>query len=174
MNRWFVSAVALAAVSCVKAPTAPNDPPAIRGNYVLTVTASAACRLTPNRLQWTVTATTVGTGEDAEIRVTLPEGDDAIDLALSFGADPNAPQDAPLTLVRGTLRARRAPLGGNFVTIDGNVRGTISAAGSSGQVPEGTLNGRIAISNLPEEQDRTGDSVGACTAADHQFSLVVP
>jgi hypothetical protein len=164
------------ASACVKSPTAPAPAPLLDGDYVLSIDASDVCHLPTMHFQWTVQARTVGSGVGAEVRVTLPAGNDAIDLSLTYATDPNSTQSAPpADRVRGSLNASRAPFHpSRSVTISSQAQGTVTDAGGRGKIEGGTFNGTLSLTDKPPAEDPAGDALGSCTAADHHWSLVTP
>jgi hypothetical protein len=167
---------ALFTASCLKAPTGPSLAPRLEGNYVLAVQVSPACALPTSRYQWAVQAQTVGTGAGAQVRITLPKGDDAVDLSLTYAADPNSTESAPpIDQVRGSISSNRAHSGATLrVTIQGQAQGTVGDAVGRGMVESGTFNGKVSLTNKSDQEDPIGDSLGSCTAADHGWSLTPP
>jgi hypothetical protein len=169
-SSWAAEAlacmVALGAVGCVeKAPAGPTPPPPLVGAYMLTVEASAVCKLPVSRFEWEVEATSSGTasaaGETMAIRATLPAGDDTVDLSLSTNIT---------SLVSGSLEARSAAFGDEDfrVSLGGPTRGTITTGSAGrGQIVDGTYNGEIALARPDDPR-----SAGSCTAADHKWTLV--
>jgi hypothetical protein len=172
-----VGSLALAggfAGACVKSPTAPAPAPLLEGDYVLAVDVSDVCRLPTMHFQWAVQARTVGSGAGAEVRVTLPAGDNAIDLSLTYSTDPNSTQSVPpADRVRGSLTASRVPFHpSRNVTISSQAQGTVTDAGDRGKIEDGTFNGTLSLTDKPVAENPTGDALGSCTAADHHWSLV--
>jgi hypothetical protein len=133
------------------------------------VEASAVCRLPTSRYQWDVEGTATGTTAGSSVRLTLPGGDNAVDVSLAIGSSRNG--DTTTFTVNGNLTTRTAAFGDDLrVAIGSSVRGTLTAAPDNrGQVTDGVLNGTIALS-APE--DRQNNTLGSCTAADHKWTLV--
>ena len=167
MRETTAVMLALTVASCVEeGPADPTPPAPFAGAYVLTLDASPVCRLPAGRFQWTVEATSSGTptatGDLMATRVTLPGGNNKVDLSLATTL---------LSTVAGSLVAREAEFGNADLRLvfAGSVRGTVSAgpAGRSA-ITDGTYNGPIALAP-PDNEDP--DAVVSCTAADHRWTL---
>lgn len=150
---------------CSGKPQDPSALPSFMGSYTLVVEASSVCRLSTSRFQWDVQVTATGTGQGEGVRATLPGGDDAVDVSLSYSSSRSAEP-----VMNGRLAARRVPFAEELeVTIGGNARGPVRiGSGGRGEVAEGVLNGTISLSRASE---RANDALGSCTAADHRWML---
>jgi hypothetical protein len=167
MRATTLILLALLAAACVEeGPADPTPPPPFAGAYVLVVEASPVCRLPVGRFEWRVEATSNGTpsttGDVMATRVTLPGGDNKVDLSLTTGI---------LSTIAGQLTAREAEFGDEALRLvfTGGVRGTVSTgAGGRSAVTDGTYNGPIALAP-PDNEDE--DAVVSCTAANHRWTL---
>jgi hypothetical protein len=176
IGRALAVVAGLAAAACVEAPTEPSPAPLLQGDYILVLDASSVCDLPTTRFQWGVEARTVGSGAGANVRVTLPPGDNTIDVSLTYGVNPGSTETvATADYLRGPLTAQRATFEESlFVTVDSQAQGPVSDAGGRGKVEGGTFNGTIWLTDQEEDEDPTGDSLGSCTAADHVWNLLTP
>jgi hypothetical protein len=165
----------LGSVSCVprEEPTAPEPtPPRVTGNYLLTIQPSAVCRLGFKAYRWGVVATSSGVGVGNTIKATLPGGDSSLELSLSY------PPGAATGMVTGSLNivGNRTPAMG--VVVENNIRifaiglatGTVSGADLNHGEIRGGFDGPISVSAVG---DTARDSMGSCSAADHQWSLTL-
>jgi len=165
MPRWMAVGGLMALCACGGGPAAPS--PAFTGNYTLVVETSAVCRLQVSRYQWELQGTSTGTGAGAAYRLTLPGGDNTVDVTLAYATARRGVSSSSLT---GNITTRVAPFGAQLrVATTGGARGTGSAGpGDRGQVLDGVLNGTIALSNVG---DTASNTLGSCTAADHRWTL---
>lgn len=165
MLRWVAAAALLAPLGCGGGPASPS--PAFTGPYVLVVEASSVCQLSVSRYQWELQGTATGTGAGAAFRLTLPGGNNAVDVTLAYAT---ARRGGSSSALAGNITTRAALFGAQLrVTTAGGTRGTGSAgAGARGQVLDGVLNGTISLSNVGDPATNT---LGSCTAADHRWTL---
>ena len=142
----------------------------VNGNYILTVTPSSICKLPIASAQWIVTATTSAAPMGGSIKVTLPDGNPGIELSLTYDADLGVDVVSGVLNVTGdpiTLLGVTAMDNAHRVFVMGAAHGNVTDTGSRGEI-RGGFDGPISVSR---PRDRRSDSLGACSAADHTWSL---
>jgi hypothetical protein len=161
-------------MGCVPKRTtaASRVPSTISGFYYLTLEPSPICRLPITKARFTVIATNSGTAVGDTIKITMPNGNPAIELSLLY--ESSTTED----LVGGALAItgdRVTQLGVAFdddrrLYAVGTVHGVVSGEqGERGEI-RGGFDGPIAVSRT---RDRRSDTLGSCSAANHTFSLTL-
>lgn len=163
----------LCSVSCVPSRGTPagSEPlPRVAGDYVLTITPSAICRLPMKSQAFPVVVTSSGTAVGDTIRVTLPGGDPSVSLSLVYQPS------ASLDLVSGPLAiAGNDSAGRGYVLSDelrffasGTANGRIAPNGKGLAEISGGFDGPISLSH-PHDDERA--TIASCAAADHRWTV---
>lgn len=162
----------VSSTACVpsRSTLAGSDPlPRVSGEYVLTVTPSAICRLPMKSQSWPVVVTSSGSAVGDTIRITLPGGDPGVTLSLVY--QPSAAVDVvsgPLAIAGNDSAGRGVVLSDDLrFYASGMANGRVSADNGPAQITGG-FDGPISLSR-PSDDERA--TIGSCAAADHQWTV---